>query len=472
MALALDGLRVIDADTHLTEAHDLWTKRAPAKYADRVPHVEGDRRPSRCGSSTVRRWASPAAAASSTARAARAGRSRRSTSGRRTRSTWAPSTPRRASRSWTTRASGPRSVSPTPSGSAGRGSRTSSRTPCSGSCACRSTTTPWPRCRPTRVSGCCPCRCCPAWSVDECVAEAKRVASLDLRGVNMTSDPQDVGGPDLANRAWDPLWEVCADLHLPVHFHIGASLTTMTYFGTYPWESQDDDTKLAIGGTLLFIGNARVVTNIILSGMLDRHPKLQMVSVESGVGWIPFILEALDYEMSENAPKQLAHMSMLPSEYFKRNLFATFWFEKNNMPALIDIGRGGQRPLRDGLPPPDLPLPQAARDGGREDVGAHARGAAQDPGRERGQAVPAVAPRATSGCPGRRRRPGRQQRGSLAGRGKSRSTLPRRGCLLPRTGCACLRSPSPRPVPWASSASLRRWARGDLNPHILSDTGT
>ena len=39
MALALDGLRVIDADTHLTEAHDLWTKRAPARYKDRVPHV-------------------------------------------------------------------------------------------------------------------------------------------------------------------------------------------------------------------------------------------------------------------------------------------------------------------------------------------------------------------------------------------------------------------------------------------------
>ena len=29
--------------------------------------------------------------------------------------------------------------------------------------------------------------------------------------INITSDPQDVGGPDLANRAWDPLWEVCAD---------------------------------------------------------------------------------------------------------------------------------------------------------------------------------------------------------------------------------------------------------------------
>ena len=219
----------------------------------------------------------------------------------------------------------------------------------------------------------------PAWDVAACGHEAERVAGLGLRGVNLTSDPQDLGAPDLANRAWDPLWEVCADLHMPVHFHIGASLTTMTYFGTYPWESQDDDTKLAIGGTLLFIGNARVVTNIILSGMLDRHPTLQMVSVESGVGWIPFILEALDYEMSENAPKQLDKLSMLPSEYFKRKLFATFWFEKNNVPGPGRLGRRGQHPLRDRLPPPDLPVPEAARDGGREDVDPDARGAAQDP---------------------------------------------------------------------------------------------
>ena len=176
---------------------------------------------------------------------------------------------------------------------------------------------------------------------------------------------------------------MCADLSLPVHFHIGASLTTMTYFGTYPWESQNEDTKLAIGGTLLFIGNARVVTNIILSGLLDRHPTLKMVSVESGVGWIPFILETLDYEMSENAPKELEHMSMLPSQYFRRNLYATFWFEKTNVPALVASVGEDNILFEHGLPAPDLPLPQAARLGGPEDERAHARGATQDPGRER-----------------------------------------------------------------------------------------
>ena len=45
------------------------------------------------------------------------------------------------------------------------------------------------------------------------------------------------------------------------------------------------------------------MTNLILSRVFDRHPDLQVVSVESGCGWIPFILEALDYEMSENAPE-------------------------------------------------------------------------------------------------------------------------------------------------------------------------
>jgi predicted TIM-barrel fold metal-dependent hydrolase len=178
----------------------------------------------------------------------------------------------------------------------------------------------------------------PAWDIDSCIAEAKRVAAMGARGVNMTSDPQDLGAPDLASRDWDPFWEVCVGLQLPVHFHIGASITTMSWYGNYPWPSHANNTRLAIGGALLFIGNARVVANVILSGMFDRHPDLKMVSVESGCGWIPFILETLDYEMSENAPDELRQMKKMPSEYFKSNMFATFWFEnnRNKLPELVE----------------------------------------------------------------------------------------------------------------------------------------
>ncbi len=176
----------------------------------------------------------------------------------------------------------------------------------------------------------------PGWDVDAAVAEAKRLAAMGFRGVNMTSDPQDLGAPDLASKAWDPLWATCSGLKLPVHFHIGASLTTMNYFGDYSWPSQHEDVALGIGGLMLFIGNARVVVNVICSGLLDRFPDLKMVSVESGTGWIPFVLEALDYEMEENAPHLLAELELRPSEYFRRQLYATTWFERKDIRRTVE----------------------------------------------------------------------------------------------------------------------------------------
>jgi len=178
----------------------------------------------------------------------------------------------------------------------------------------------------------------PAWSVEECAREAERVAGMGFRGVNMTSDPQDSGAPDLAHRDWDQLWEVCADLDLPVHFHIGASLTSLNFYGKYFWPSLHQNMKPAVGGAMLFLNNARVVINSIYAGIFDRHPALKMVSVESGMGWIPFILETMDYELLENAPQQAAELGRRPSEYFKDHWYATFWFEQNggDLQYLID----------------------------------------------------------------------------------------------------------------------------------------
>jgi len=178
----------------------------------------------------------------------------------------------------------------------------------------------------------------PAWSVQESVREVERAHSMGFRGLNMMGDPEETGAPDLASREWDPLWEVCSDLGLPLHFHIGGSLTTMDFYGKYFWRSQSDYVKPAIGGTMLFLGNARFVINSIYAGIFDRFPKLKMVSVESGAGWIPFVLEAMDYEIWENAPAQAAELGKNPSEYFKSNWYATIWFEKNrgNLQALMD----------------------------------------------------------------------------------------------------------------------------------------
>src|SRR5580658_7064015 len=36
---SIEGIKVIDSDTHLTEPADLWTSRAPKAFKDRVPRV-------------------------------------------------------------------------------------------------------------------------------------------------------------------------------------------------------------------------------------------------------------------------------------------------------------------------------------------------------------------------------------------------------------------------------------------------
>jgi predicted TIM-barrel fold metal-dependent hydrolase len=178
----------------------------------------------------------------------------------------------------------------------------------------------------------------PAWSVEDSAREAERAGGLGLRGIVMTPDPHDLGAPDLASRAWDPLWAVCADLQLPVHFHISSSLSDSAFFGRHFWPSQDDRVKPPLGGTMLFLNNARVVINTILAGIFDRHPKLKMVSVESGIGWLPFTLETLDHEVRENARGPYSELPRTPAQYFRDHWYGTFWYEEaqGDLQHLID----------------------------------------------------------------------------------------------------------------------------------------
>jgi predicted TIM-barrel fold metal-dependent hydrolase len=172
----------------------------------------------------------------------------------------------------------------------------------------------------------------PWWDIDRTVQEIRRIAELGLHGVITNADPQNQGMPDLSESFWDPMWQELQEHELPMNFHCGASATQRTFNGGSPWPSMEPNSKLAVGSAMLQMANARLVANMILSGLCERFPRLKIVSVESGIGWLPFMLEALDYHADENA----AHsgLSLLPSEYFKRQMYACFWFE--NGPTLID----------------------------------------------------------------------------------------------------------------------------------------
>jgi uncharacterized protein len=173
----------------------------------------------------------------------------------------------------------------------------------------------------------------PWWDLRQSLGEIERIKQLGLVGVNTNADPHNHGLPDLSDAHWTPMFEALEDAGLPLNFHIGASATQGSYYGSASWPSRDGDEKLAIGSAMLYVANARILANFIFGGILERHPGLNMVSVESGIGWIPFFLEALDYQQVETAPGTVGRLSLTPTEYFRRQCAACFWFESS--PQLV-----------------------------------------------------------------------------------------------------------------------------------------
>jgi predicted TIM-barrel fold metal-dependent hydrolase len=74
-----------------------------------------------------------------------------------------------------------------------------------------------------------------------------------------------------------------------------------------------------------------------MSGLLDRYPKLQFALVESGIGWVPFILEYLDYNVKEMAPDDAFGLQRKPSEAFRDQMHVMWWFERFALRAAVDF---------------------------------------------------------------------------------------------------------------------------------------
>jgi predicted TIM-barrel fold metal-dependent hydrolase len=166
----------------------------------------------------------------------------------------------------------------------------------------------------------------PFWDVDFAVAEIERMAAQGHRAVNFCSQPQNYDEPPLGSRHWDPIWSAAQDAGLSVSFHIGGGgLGNM-------FEDPGGIGQQAVFGkesAMMILDNMRSLADLFFGGVCHRFPELRFVSVESGVGWLPGVLEAFDWQW-RNGGIGVEHpeYDLLPSEYFERQVYACFWFER------------------------------------------------------------------------------------------------------------------------------------------------
>ncbi len=166
----------------------------------------------------------------------------------------------------------------------------------------------------------------PFWDIDATVAEIERNASSGHRGILFTGEPQRFGLPFLGERHWDPLWSIAQEAGLPIHLHIGSGDTSSS-FTPERMAAHGTAATNAYTSTEMFLKNGLQVADLLTCGVLPRFPDLQFVSVESGIGWIPFVLESADHGYLAGRIDHASEWDLLPSDYFRRQVYACYWFE-------------------------------------------------------------------------------------------------------------------------------------------------
>ena len=158
----------------------------------------------------------------------------------------------------------------------------------------------------------------PVADITQAVQEVERVAKLGYRAIKipivMKSRPYNL--PE-----YEPLWNTIEDAGLILNLHAFSNSED-----TYPedWGEAEGN-----GGALNFMVMSMAeglepVSTLIASGMLERHPGINVGVIECGAGWLAWLLYALDEQAEKKHMWIRPKLKMRPSEYFKRQGHVSF----------------------------------------------------------------------------------------------------------------------------------------------------
>ena len=168
----------------------------------------------------------------------------------------------------------------------------------------------------------------PYWDKKLLVEETRRIVDLGIKGVIMPDRPERlsegfVGRDGQVSPFWEEVFEICDATGTPLNFHLNASLDANSAI----WDNLGFDQRLPLLAIMYHIGTAVTMSNFMVSGLLDKYTKLKIGLIESGSGWVPFFLEALDHQFDEMQTRTNRGLKSSPKEYFQKHFWVTFWFE-------------------------------------------------------------------------------------------------------------------------------------------------
>jgi uncharacterized protein len=168
----------------------------------------------------------------------------------------------------------------------------------------------------------------PYWDKDLMLAETRRVLDMGVKGFVLPDRPERLVagyiGPDhKVSPFWEEFFDICNATGTPLNFHINTALDS----GSAIWDNFKFSQRLPVNAMLNTIGTSATMCNFMVSGILDKYEDLKIGVIESGIGWVPFVLEMMEHQFDEMRTIEDNNLKRRPKEYFAKNFWVSFWFE-------------------------------------------------------------------------------------------------------------------------------------------------
>lgn len=173
----------------------------------------------------------------------------------------------------------------------------------------------------------------PFWDIEASLVEMKRAHAMGHKGVLFAAQYDKVGLPRLIDDHWEPLLSQAQEMGLSLNFHVGFLNSDEELKGAVDQSKKLEFTRAS---SLVLLGNAAGIAEVVLSGVCHRYPGLNFVSVENGAGWLPFLAESMDWQWLNVGAHKDYPDRLLPSEYMWRQIYGMYWFERDSMRSVID----------------------------------------------------------------------------------------------------------------------------------------
>ena len=157
--------------------------------------------------------------------------------------------------------------------------------------------------------------------MDIAAQEIERNAARGVKCVSFSENPEKIGMPSLYTNYWDPFFRACEETGTVINLHVGSSSQI-----SKPSKDSPEEASLA-----LFGANSMLASIDWLYAQIPvRFPKLKIVYSESGIGFLPMLIDRLEhiqmYRDYELLKFSWTDLEMAPVDVFRRNFwFSTFW---------------------------------------------------------------------------------------------------------------------------------------------------